>query len=489
MYLVHSIIKTCVFCVIVFTISGISSAQAVKADGIESNSPGEKIGQIAKLLESIPEYSGNLYIGPLRIYPSLEVSGTYDDNVFGTSDKSITANKDRDFYETYKPTISLALPIRDHSIAFDYGFEIYEYARDYKPSTVNQDRVNRRFGGAINLNFLNGFSVSMSDRVSIIRSPASITRRNNERVQFPGDDPIDEPENPDEIEEEFGINTPTLPRESHNNNASIAINLPDFFDKLDFSLQYTNTDASYKERRFKGSDRNESTFGGRVIIKPLPRINITTGILYKYIRYDKSERDDDGQRESKDSIYRKIPFYISWQPTVKSTFFINYSYNRRDNGRNNPNPNYTGYNATLGYRFNVTERDNLTIKIERSLKEQQFQSTTVGGTTVFDDNPYFFSQIDIDWIHRLSTRFSILFSPTFQHLRFREKQFFTSRSGTAVLKHEKEDSIRFEIKGRYDAPRGWLFGEVSYSYEYRDSNLVGGDLEKNVAQISIGLSF
>ncbi len=130
----------------------------VQADEAEDDLIRDKI---VKFLEKIPEYSGNLYIGPLRIYPSLEISGTYDDKVFNTSDKSLTTNKDRDFYETYKPKISLALPIRDHSIAFDYGFEIYEYARDYKPSSVNQDRVHRRFGGSINLNFVNGFSINM----------------------------------------------------------------------------------------------------------------------------------------------------------------------------------------------------------------------------------------------------------------------------------------------------------------------------------------
>ena len=485
-YLFHSTIKTCVYGVICFIISGILCIQEVQTEEIEGNLLKDKI---FAFLEKIPQSADNLYIGPMRIHPSLEVSGTYDDNVFGASDKSNTANKDRDFYETYKPKISLALPIRNHSIAFDYGFEIYEYARDYKPSTVNQDRVNRLFGGSIDLNFVNGFSINLSDRVSIIRSPASITRRNTQRVQFPGDDPIDEPENPDEVEEEFGINTPTAKRESANNNASIAINLPDFFNKLDFSINYSNTDTSYKERSFKDSDRNASTFGGSVTIKPLPRINIGTGFLYTYVRYDKSDRVD-GQRRSKDSIYRKIPFDISWQPTVKSTFFLNYSYNRRDNGRSNPNENYTGYNATLGYRFNVTERDNLTIKIERSLREQQFQSTTVGGITVFDDNPYFFTQIDIDWIHRISEIFSIIFSPTIQHLRFREKQLFASKSGAAVLKHEKEDTVRFEIKGRYDAPfRNWFFSEISYRYQDRNSNLVGGDMIKNEAQISVGISF
>ncbi len=85
MYSVHLTKKACIYCVIGFIISGILYVQAVKADEIESNFLGEKFSQIAKLLESIPEYSGNLYIGPLSIYPSLEISGTYNDNVLNRS--------------------------------------------------------------------------------------------------------------------------------------------------------------------------------------------------------------------------------------------------------------------------------------------------------------------------------------------------------------------------------------------------------------------
>ncbi len=474
MYLVHFAIKTCIFCVIVFIISGISSAQENPTTEIENNLLRDKI---VKFLENIPEYSGNLYIGPLRIYPSLEISETYDDNVLNAPNIPV-----HDFYNTYDPRIALALPISDHSIAFDYGYTIFEY-EGFSSRVAEQDRVNRNFGGSINLNFLNGFSLNLSDRVSIIRTPGGgFTRRTNQRVQFPGDDPIDEPDDPNEIEELFGINTVTSAREATTNNASINIDLPDFFSKFDFRIQYRNRDVSFKGREDNGSERNDDIFGGRITIKPLPRINIVTGFDYEFTRYDSSFGND--------SIYRSIPFDITWQPTVKSTFFLYTSFNTRNYGRRSNFENYTGYNATLGYRFNVTERDNLTIKIERSLREQQFQTRPISSTeTVPDTNPYYFTQIDIDWIHRLPSRFSIIFSPTFQHLRFREKNFFTSKNGASILKHEKVDTVRFEISARYDAPRNWLFGEISYRYQDRDSNLVGGDLVKNEAQISVGLSF
>ncbi len=475
MYSVHLTKKACIYCVIGFIISGILYVQAIKADEAEDDFPREKISQIAEFLGSIPGYSGNLYIGPLSIYPSLEISGAYDDNVLNAPNSPV-----HDFYNTYKPKISLALPIRDHSIAFDYGYTIFEY-EGFSSRVEEQDRVNRNFGGSINLNFLNGLRLKLSDRVSIIRTPGGgVTRRNNQRVQFPGDDPIDEPEDPNEIEELFGINTVRSEREVTNNNALINIDLPDLLSKFDFSIQYSNLDVSFKGSEQNGNERNVDTFGGRVTINPLPLINIVTGFDYSFTRYDSSFGND--------SISRSIPFNISWHPTVKSTFFLNTSFKMRDYGRRSDFENYTGYYATLGYRFNVSERDNLTIKIERSLREQQFQRSVID-PSIGDGNPYYFTQIDIDYIHILPRGFSIIFSPTFQHLRFREKEFTTSKSGVAVLKHEKVDTIRFEIRARYNAPENWLFGDISYKYQDRDSNLVGGDLVKNEAQISVGLRF
>ena len=52
------------------------------------------------MLEKIPQSRNKLYIGPLRIHPSLEISQTYDDNVFESPRK-----EHNDFYETYEPKI------------------------------------------------------------------------------------------------------------------------------------------------------------------------------------------------------------------------------------------------------------------------------------------------------------------------------------------------------------------------------------------------
>ena len=41
----------------------------------------------------------------------------------------------------------------------------------------------------------------------------------------------------------------------------------------------------------------------------------------------------------------------------------------------------------------------------------------------------------------------------------------------------------------YTAPRKWLFGEITYRYIDIRSNVPGGDLIKNEAQISVGINF
>ena len=489
MHLIHStIIKNCVYGIIGFVISGILFVQAVKADEAEVDSPREEISQLAEFLGSIPEYSKNLYIGPLRLYPSLDISETYDDNVFNSTSRDIMPHND--FYETYIPKIALLLPIRDHSIAFDYGFEIFDYHDNYKLRDTEQDHVNRIFGGSIDLNFANGFSIRLSDRVNIRRIPGSFTRRTNPIIVDPVDEIEDgEGEEEQEILEAFVFNTFTRKRQYTNNVASIFIDLPDFFDKLDFSISYANIDSSYKGSSFRGSDRNTNVLTGTVMIKPLPKTDITTGFLYNDTRYD--------NRQGADNRFHKIPFNIIWRFTPKSHFFLNSNYNWRNYGSGNF-ADFHGYNATLGYRFNATERDNLTIKFERSLREQQFQRESIvdlsqdpPGVLLGDgrNNPQHWTQIGIDYIHQFPRNFSIVFSPAWQRRKFRDRQPFIDVNGTLINKHQEIDSIRMGISGRYTAPNEWLFGEMSYNYSYRDSNFPNGDLVKNVAAITVGLRF
>ncbi len=477
-YLFNPAVKTFIYGVICLIISGIFYIQEVQTQEIEENLLIKD--KIIGLLENIPQTAGSLNIGPLRIHPSLEISETNDDNVLDSSGE--IGRTRQDFYETYEPKISLELPLKDHLLNFDYGFEILEYHKSYNPRAIKQDRVSRDWGGSADFNFANGFSVRLSDRVNINRIPGRFTRRSNQLVADPVDGGIDEGS---EVLEQFLFNTFTLPRQFTNNVASVEINLPDFFNKIDFIFKYSNTDISYKTRRFKSAnDRNTNTFAGTIKIKPLPKIEITTGIKYQDIRYDK--------RFINDSVHRSIPFNILWKATAKSYFFINTSYNRRDYGSRSIFSNFTGYDATMGYRFNVTERDNLLIKLERSLVEQQFQRDP-NDFTRGDNNPQDWTQLNIRYTHQFPRRFSVTISPSIQHRSFRERQNFPTKlpiGGSGIIsKHQKITSYRLEVSGKYTAPREWLFGEISYKYIDERSNVAFGDLVKNVFKFSVGINF
>ena len=263
-YLFHSTIKVCVYGVICFIISGILCIQEVQTEEIEGGLFKDKILEI---LAKIPQSANNLYIGPLRIHPSLEISETYDDNVLYSAGGIFRTRQD--FYETYEPKISLELLLKNHALNFDYGLEILEYHDSYEPQATftqgllntEQDRVSRNWGGSADLNFGNDFSVLLSDRVKIKRIPGRFTRRTNPTVDRPGiGDPVEEES---EVLEQFGFNTFTQRREFTNNKASVEINLPDFFNKFDFIIGYSNTDISYKQKRFSNlNDRNINIFSG-----------------------------------------------------------------------------------------------------------------------------------------------------------------------------------------------------------------------------------
>ncbi len=128
-------IKTCVYGTICFIISGMLYIQEVYSQDIKENLFKDKILEI---FEKIPQSEDKLYIGPLRIHPSLEISETYDDNVFN-SDSSVVRDH-QDFYETYNPEISLELPLKNHSLNFDYGLQILEYHHHYKIDAAEQNR-------------------------------------------------------------------------------------------------------------------------------------------------------------------------------------------------------------------------------------------------------------------------------------------------------------------------------------------------------------
>jgi len=434
------------------------------------------------MLEKIPQSRNNLNIGPLRIHPSLEISQTYDDNIFESPRR-----EHHDFYITYEPKISLELPFRNHLFSFDYGFEIFDYHDNYKSHAIEPDRVNRRWGGSIDSNFANGFSIKLSDRVRRLTEYGKFTRRRNQTI----DDPVDGSggEEEDEILESFGFNTPTRRRTWTTNEASLYIDLPDFFDTLDSSIKYTNRDISYKESLFRDSDRNSNILEGTVKIKPTSKIDIITGFKYKHRRFD--------NRQGSDSSHKTIPLDIVWRFTDKSHFFLSSNYNWRNYG-SGIFADFHGYRAQLGYMFHVTEKDNLTIKFERSLLEQQFQRATaidhsqsspvIVGLNTGRNNPQDWTQIGLDYTHQFPRNISVTFSPVWQGRRFRHRQPYIARDGTLVNKHEDIDTIRLEINGRYTAPRGWLFGEISYKYQDRDNNFPDSDLKKNEAQISVGIS-
>ncbi|MDR4499185.1 MAG: hypothetical protein MRK02_14895 [Candidatus Scalindua sp.] len=479
-------IKRWLIRMICFVMSGILFLQEVPAVEIENDLLKERIFD---LLEKIPQSAGNMYLGPLEVHPSFSITGAYDDNVFNSASRRSMPH--HDFYVTYKPKISLLLPARNHSFAFDYGFDIFDYQRTYKTHATEQDHVNRYWGGSANFNLANGFSIRLSDRVNTTTRPGRFIQRTNPLIIDPLDPVVEGQEEQETLEAlGNGFTTFVARRTWTNNVASVDINLPDFFDKIDFSLGYSNTDISYKEFRQRGQDMNSNLLKGIVNIKPLPKIDITTGFVYTHIRWE--------NRQGSNSGLKRVPFNIIWQFTDKSHFFLNSAYNWRNYG-SGIYADFHGYDAVLGYRFNVTERDSLTIKFERSLKEQQFQTkniidfstipTSIISTGDGRNNPYHWTQIGIDYTHQFPGNLSVSFSPGWQQVRFRDRQPSFGEDGTLINKHQTIDTIRMEILGRYTAPNGWLFGEVSYNYQDRDSNFPNGDLVKNVGAVSMGLSF
>ncbi len=477
MYIVQILKKTCSFYLTSLIVLGVLLAQDGPTADIKNGFIVDKTDQLVKILQEIPKYADNINIGPLKLETSFMIVEQFTDNVFGASNDKVG-----DFFATYKPSLGLSLPFRKHSLDIDYSANIVNYLR-----IQERNHFDHNLTGSLNLNFRNGFRVLLSERISSIRKPGGITRRENPGViDEEGDDPVG-PEDP-EIDEEFTFNAFTNRKDITTNVVSAIIDLPNFLSKFDFQLRYSNRDINYQRDRSKSSERNEDTFGGDIIINPLPKVRIKTGFEYRVVRYPSAKQ--------KDSTSHRIPFNVSWRPTKKSNFFINSSLNERDYGNDGIFKNFHGWEFALGYEFDITDRDNLEIKLERSLDEQQFRTNMVVlpgdslPTRVGDDNPSFFSQINIEYIHKFTSNFLLEFKPYYQDRRFREKVTVLESDGElTTLRREKISTIGVDISAKYRAPKKWLFGEVSYTYQDRKSNQPGGDLVKHGGKISIGISF
>lgn len=502
---------------------------------------------IVQKITSFKRLQNNINFGPVTLHPSFNVSGVFDDNVFNSSQDKVD-----DYYTRYDPSLSALFRLKKHLVGVNYNASIYEYTRNYDRE-IRQDRVNQSLNGLLNLNFNNGFNVTINNKFSKTRIPAKVTRRVNPSVLFipfqgdggsggdggdgdgsggedgggdgdgsgdgGGGQPIIGIEEPSETLEQFGFNTISQGRDLTSESFMFNVDLPDFFKIIDFGINYTNIEQYYKDD--DGSDQSTDVFTGTFSIKPLSKISITSGFAHSIIRYDFTTQNDSNKNS--------VPFRVVWNPTAKSDFFLDYNYNMRDYGNSSHFKNFKGYDSTLGYRFAITKRDNLTIKFERSLKEQQFVTKDVlsGGREIIvvdgvdgsssrkvgvlnhesigNNNPYFFTQINIEYLHRLSTKMTFRFVPYLQTLRFFEErdsfqivrgEFETSNDITIPEKgkivsesQEKVDAYGLNLSLRYEAMRGWFFGELSYNFQKRKSNQFNGDLEENVGEFSIGLNF
>ena len=101
-----------VCCILVLILSIAVFARDEELVEMDNPSGVDYFDDIVYFLKDIPSYSGRLRLGPVEISPSLDISETFTDNVFGAPN-----NKVGDFYTTYEPGIILELPfLRKHSL-------------------------------------------------------------------------------------------------------------------------------------------------------------------------------------------------------------------------------------------------------------------------------------------------------------------------------------------------------------------------------------
>lgn len=94
---------------------------------------------------------GRIHVGPLRIHPGVVISETYTDNYFLEPD-----DERWEWITTISPNLTIHLPLRRHSVEFEYRSD---FGENYRHNEYNAD--HHFLKGIFNLNFPGGLAINV----------------------------------------------------------------------------------------------------------------------------------------------------------------------------------------------------------------------------------------------------------------------------------------------------------------------------------------
>ncbi len=373
---------------------------------------------------------GNLQLGPLRLHPLFAISEIFDDNIFDTPD-----NEESDFITMYSPGINLFLPIRGLKSEFSVSYlaNFLEYRENHEEGHIDQ-YVDGTFKTALP----RGLGITLHER-------------------------FEDTETPPTFDFIYGQLYQRIKRSS--NYFTTTVTLPNYFARFDSEISYFNNNHHYDS--FEDSNYNEQIFGTRLTYKLLTKLDTLAEFNFGKTNYVTNVISD--------SVVYESLVGVQWKETAKTTGNFKIGYRVRDYEQEEFNQ-FDGMVFSLESKTQLDTLTNFSILLRRS-QEETFLPSNQGF--------YELNSLYATFARKLTGKIEASLTNYYQLMDFPATQEKTSN--TEVFTWGFRTSIDYKIQK-------WLFTELSYWYEDRESSSDDEDEEelgrkKHVVTFTIGAAF
>jgi len=364
---------------------------------------------------------GNIRYGGTEIHPSLSLSYRYDDNVYLNDGNYLEKVDDTIFIVT--PALEIKRSHDERIYMLRYDANIYRYSNETK-----EDKETHEGTAFIDTRFPGGLKLKVRDTYIKTADPASSELKDMD--------------------------------ERRQNLFQVALG-SNVFDRLSFSLKYSNTIHDYEETAAKlyleKLDRSESGYGGEFTLKLLPKTSFFIGYNRKDIVYDNVVAGD-----LRDSTSNSISLGVKGMLTAKSSLDFSIGYLNRDY-EDDMKEDFKSVITSLTYYYQYSSYTRISLKIKRDITESFFST----GTDTY--NYYTDNTISLSLPLRLSNKVSSNIHGIYGVNEYSE----------SALGEQRTDYLYGAgIKFNYNIKQ-WLYVGIGYDYRERNSDLDTEDYQNN----------
>jgi hypothetical protein len=384
------------------------------------------VGLIVVALFGFPSVIyGSIRLGPLRITPYVNTSGTYTDNVFLTP-----KNEKSDFFYSVLPGIKVNVrPMGRHRFYLNYDAHIAKF------DTFSEvDYFIHSLDAALDLKLPRGFGVKLGDKIV----------RGADLPDFEGD----------------------RTKRYIANSARFQASYP-FWDRFGLGFRYGHDLKDYDRRVDEIDNFTTNTFGGQFRFRVLAR----TSTFLEYV-YSATDYETETRARVENNYSNRINAGITWDITAKTRGIVRGGYIARNYYAIDQEEGTLYVSADISHE--ITSRTIFTLRGLRSIFDTSKADNNLRFGTSYVSNQF------IAGLRHTYRKFTGSIAGDYLHDRYLQ-------DGLAAGKKRRDNVVRGSVGIDYHMQR-WIKLGVKYRYTNLNSNFDTEDYVENVVNFYVGLS-